>query len=97
MNSAEMDTLTKSCNPTSYDPKVLEIPEGDGDVDQIFKEPNFTQLLNDSDTPLLGPIDIDDEHLRSEFTPALQEQEHTSVLNIVFQHENVCGEGNLSK
>ena len=25
------------------------------------------------------------------------EQEQTSVLNLIFQHENVCGEGNLSK
>ena len=25
------------------------------------------------------------------------EQEHTSVLNLIFQHENVCGVVNLSK
>ena len=42
--------------------KVLEIPEGDEDVNQIFTDPSFIQFLNDSDTPQPGPIEIGDEH-----------------------------------
>ena len=34
-----------------------------------FTDGYFARFLNDSDTQQPGPVEIDDEHLRSEFTP----------------------------
>ena len=42
--------MTADAPLASYEPKVLEIPEGDEDVNQIFTDPYFTQLLTDTDT-----------------------------------------------
>ena len=55
---------------TGYEPNLLEIPEDDDDVNEIFTDRYCTQFLNDSVTQQPDPVEIDDEHRRSEFTPS---------------------------
>ena len=60
---------------TGYEPNLLDIPENDDGVKGIFTDRYFTQFLNDPDTQQPDPVEFDDEHPRSEFTPPLQVQE----------------------
>ena len=73
---------------TGYEPNQLEILEDDDDANQIFTDRYFTQFLNDSDTEQRDPVEIDDEHRRSEFTPSLQVQERRVNIDLSQTHHS---------
>ena len=55
---------------------MFDIPEDYEGIDAIFRETNFTQLINyDSDGQYPDRTEVDDKHLRSEFASPLPTQE----------------------
>ena len=55
---------------------MFDIPEDYEGIDAIFRDTNFTQLINyDSDGQYPDPTEVDDEHFRSEFASPLPTQE----------------------
>ena len=73
---------------TGYESSLLDIPEDDDGISEIFTDRYFTQLLNDPETQLPDPIDIGDEHRRSAFTPVLHVQERRVNIDLSQTHHS---------
>ena len=79
-----------------YEPNLLDIPEDDDGVNEIFTDPFFTQFLHDSDTQQPDPVEIDDEHPRerthSTTANAGEKSKHRPESNSITRMKRVCDE-----
>ena len=71
---------------TGCEPNLFDIPEDNDDVDEIFTDRNFTQLFYNSNGQYPDPVEIDDEHLRSEFASQLQMEERGAKTDLAQTH-----------
>ena len=72
VRNKECGTIATETVLTVYAPNLFDIFEDHVGVDAIFRDANVTELINyDFDGQCPDPIDVDDEHFRSEFVSPL--------------------------
>ena len=82
-------TIATETPLTGYEPNLFDTLEDYEGIDAIFRDKNFTQLIDyDSDGQYPDPTEVDDEHLRSEFASPLPRQERGARTDLTQIHHS---------